>query len=89
MSSAALNLLECINIGDDEIHEFRLISDFGINCRSLNYYTWVMVGALPLLIIIGFGFPILIYLILWKKKKSNSLLERTNLYLYGFFYLAY
>ena len=35
--SASLNLLQCINVGDENNTELRLVSDFSIDCHSSNY----------------------------------------------------
>ena len=52
--------MECVNIGDLENEDYRLTNDYSISCDSSSYKTWVLVGAVPGLLIVGLGFPALV-----------------------------
>ena len=71
----ALSLFQCVNVGDSEFQENRLIHEYGIDCSNSEYRFWVYVLAYPLLFFFSFSLPIfyLGYLIklFWQKKDSK------------------
>ena len=81
--------MECVNIGDSENEDFRLTSDYGVECESSYYKVWVLLGAIPLLLIVGFGYPAFVSISLIYYRRKKFLKKRKILYLFGFIYFAF
>ena len=71
ITKSTIKMLECINIGDSSYSESRLKIDYGIDCKSTQYKAWFYLIVLPILLIIGFLYPVFIifnlYYYHWKK----------------------
>ena len=89
ITEAAIRMFECINVKDEYSEEFRLTSDYGVDCESFSYKIWKFGVATPLIIVVGFMFPLGMFAILLIKKFNNMLSYKNVLYKYGFFYYAY
>eukprot|EP00828_Plagiopyla_frontata_P018571 TRINITY_DN23813_c0_g1_i2.p1 TRINITY_DN23813_c0_g1~~TRINITY_DN23813_c0_g1_i2.p1 ORF type:complete len:219 (-),score=29.89 TRINITY_DN23813_c0_g1_i2:28-684(-) len=89
ITEAAIRMFECINVKDENQEEFRLTSDYGVDCQSFSYKVWKFGVATPLIIIVGFMYPIGMLCILLVKRINGKLGYKKILYKYGFFYYAY
>ena len=63
--------MECINVGDSENQDFRLTNDYSVSCDSSSYKMWVLVGAVPGILIVGLGYPIFVSLSLIYYRKNK------------------
>lgn len=57
-------MFECINISDDVNKDFRILYDFKVKCYGQSYHRWILLLAVPSLILFVCIFPLimLIYL---------------------------
>ena len=73
-----------------KVDEERLLSDYSIKLFSTQHRNWLIFGAIPILLIVGIGYPLaMIILLSYKKQTKNALDARKNLFQYGFLYFAY
>lgn len=77
------------NIGEEEIPDIRLTSDYSIVYNSESHTSLRLFLALPILIVSSFVFPIFLLFKLWIKKRSQSLYEQKNLLNFAFFFYSY
>ena len=86
-------MFDCLNVGDlelDQYKEFRLASDFSVKCEgNSEYINWRNKGAIPLLVMVGIGFPLFIFGRLFVAFYKGQLEENRILYKYGFVYYVY
>ena len=69
ITETAIKMFECLNFGDDSLQVLRLSQDLSVSCTDDLYKIWVYYVALPILILIGFCFPLLALIHMYRKKK--------------------
>ena len=79
-------MLECLNFGDESFNEYRLKTNYAINCESTEYKTWILVVVMPILLMIVICYPLYIIASLLYYKRKKSMTEISILYKFGFFY---
>lgn len=84
-------MFACINFGDENNVDFRLVSDYTVKCRSESHNLWTYFFGVPFLIALGVFFPcFVIFNMSWayfKNKMQEK--DRETLLKYGFFFYAY
>jgi hypothetical protein len=89
MIQTCLETFFCQEVGDAKTSEIRLRKDLALVCWDDSHIKWILALCLPLLIIIGLLFPLLIIRIIVKLRRRGELKERIYLFRYGFFYFGY
>lgn len=84
-----IKMFPCFNVSDPFSVEERLRFDYSIRCQSYTHYILQYAVALPVIMIYGVFFPIMIFIILFRKYNNNSLRSDNSLLVYGYFFFVY
>ncbi len=67
---SSIKVFECINYGDENYEQNRLIKDNSVRCSGHNYKTWSIVIALPILLVVGIVYPLISFIYLPIEKRT-------------------
>jgi len=83
VTTSTFSLFSCVSYEDG--HSY-LRRDMSIQCWTADHVKMGLLVGLPLLAVWTFGFPLMIYLLMWKQRGRFDEVE--NLQLYGLFYVG-
>ena len=82
-------MLDFINLGDSYSKDVRLVVDLDVKVFSKNNLIWLFGVSVPILIIIGVGFPLFLMIHLIYLKRTNKLYNSKYKFMYGYIFFAY
>lgn len=87
--NVTLKLFPCFNVSDNYDPENRLVFDYSIGCDDRNQIIVKYAAGLPIVLLFGLGFPLILLAILKRKQKSSTLHNDESLLAFGFFFYIY
>ena len=87
--NVTLKLFPCFNVSDNYDPENRLVFDYSIGCDDRNQIIVKYAAGLPIVLLFGLGFPLILLAILKRKQKNETLHNDESLLAFGFFFYIY
>lgn len=87
--NVTLKLYPCFNVSDDYDVENRLVFDYSIRCEDRTQTIVKYAAGLPIVLLFGIGFPLILLLILNRNSKFNTLRTDDSLLAFGYFFFIY